>query len=195
MKNDSLQDREGVKIRRQFFNGMIFNILAVMLYGCYLVLTVKLLIGKFSIIDYFNEIKIFALVCVIAVIPFIVLSALNRRRFGEIICVINEHGLYYENGFLYWSDIDKIEYTTPVLGKHLHYDHCCVDIYTKSKKVELICAPLYLLFVAKRVGKNVKIKLSKESKWFVIILALIFLAFPFLAYSGVCHSRLEPIRF
>lgn len=187
MKNDSLQDRKGVKIRRQFFNGMIFNILAVMLYGCYLVLTVKLLIGKFSIINYFNEIKIFALVCVIAVIPFIVLSALNRRRFGEIICVINEHGLYYENGFLYWSDIDKISYTTPVLSKHFSYDPCCVEIHTKSKKIELTYAPLYLLFVAKRVGKNVKIKLSKESKWFVIILALIFLAFPFLAYIAY-HS-------
>ncbi len=182
MKTDSLKEKDGKKIRRQFFNGTIFNVLAVLFYGCYIILTSELLIGKFSIVNYFNEMKIFVLVCVILTVPFIVLSILNRRCFGEILCVINKHGIYYENGFLYWSDIDKISYIAPVLGKRFRYDPCCVEIHTKSKKIELIYAPLYLLFVAKRMGKNVKIKLSNESKWFIIIISLIFLAFPFLAY-------------
>lgn len=182
MKNNELKEKDGEKIRRQFFNGTILNILVVLFYVCYLVLMAELLNGKFSILNYFNEMKIFVLVCVILVVPFIVLSISNRRCFGEILCVINKHGIYYENGFLYWSDIDKIEYTAPILGRRFRYDPCCVEIHAKNKEIELTYAPLYLLFVAKRIRRNVKIKLSNESKWFIIIIALIFLAFPFLAY-------------
>ena len=90
--------------------------------------------------------------------------------------------MYYENGFLYWSEINKLVYTCPILSKRFRYDPCCVEIHTNDKKIELTYAPLYLLFTAKRVGKNVKIKLSKESKWFIAILSAIFLAFPFVAY-------------
>ena len=179
MKNDRYQDREGKKIRRQFFNGMIFNIFIIVIYSLYIISMTNLLNDNFVMASWFETIKVCVIICLILSLPFIVLSILNRRYFGEIICVINEHGIYYENGFLYWSDIDKIVYECPTLSKRFRYDPCCVEIHTKNKTEELIHAPLYLLFVAKRVEKNVNIKLSKESKWYIAVLSVIFLAFPF----------------
>ena len=50
MKNNELKEKDGEKIRRQFFNGTILNILVVLFYVCYLVLMAELLNGKFSIL-------------------------------------------------------------------------------------------------------------------------------------------------
>ena len=186
MKSTQLNEREGIKIRRQFFNGMILNVFSIVVYVLYIISVVDLLNDSFTIINFLDEVKICVFVSLILLVPFIILSILNRHCFGEIICVVSQHGIYYENGFLYWSEIDKLVYDCPILSKHFRYDPCCVEIHTSKgtndKKIELTYAPLYLLFTAKRVGKNVKIKLSKESKWFIAILSVIFLAFPFVAY-------------
>lgn len=181
MKYNPLNDKDGIKIRRQFFNVVIFIILAIMICVIYSILVITLLDNNFVMADWLNSVKISFLVCFGISVPFIIASILNRHYFGKIVCVVNEHGIYYEDGFIYWCDIEKIEYTIATFGTHNSYSPCYVEIYTKEKEITINHAPLYLLSRAKKLRKDIKVKLSSFSIWCLSLCLIVLLALPFLA--------------
>ena len=183
MKYNPLSDKDGMKVRRQYFNIVIFIILAIMLCVPYSILVVTLLDDNLNFVmaNWLNSVKISFLVCFGISVPFIIASVLNRYYFGKIVCVVNEHGVYYEDGFIYWYDIEKIEYTIAQFGTHISYSPSYVEIYTKEKEITINHAPLYLLSRAKKLRKDIKVKLSRFSIWCFSLCLIVFLALPFLA--------------
>jgi hypothetical protein len=183
MKDIPLKERDGIKIRRQFFNGIILVILALWLYIPYCILTIVFLVDKFVASECLTIVASCSVICLALIIPFIILALLNRKYFGKILCVLNEHGIYHENGFIYWSDIDKIVYTpsSPGLYRWSRFPSY-VEIHTKSKVIEIDRAPSYLLFRAKKLHSKLKVGINKSDFWFLIIMFTVFLLIPFIAY-------------
>ena len=181
MKDIPLKERDGIKIRRQFFNKIILVILALWLYIPYCVLTILFLLDKFIVSEGLPIVVACTIICLALVIPFIILSILNKKYFGKVLCVLNEHGIYYENGFIYWSDIDKIVYepSSSSLYKWRRFPSY-VEIHTKSKVIEIEHAPFYLLSRAKKMRPDIKVGIADFK--FMVVMFIIFLLIPFIGY-------------
>ncbi len=116
----SLKDIVGKKIREQYFDGIVIGILIVVIF-----FTIYYL---FDIENFAkNIVNIFILL--VACIPFIILSILNRVCIGKVVCVLSEDKLYYfnaftriksknekTNGFVKYSEIKNIEYVSSSPG-------------------------------------------------------------------------------
>lgn len=119
------------------------------------------------------------------VIIFTILTCLEHTRFGNVVCVINELGIFHENGFINWDWIQSIEYEIP-FPRRYSFDYCRAYIYTDKGCVTILHAPLYLLRAAKKNSPYpyLEIKVSLKSKlmitFFVILVLVIFLLVPFL---------------
>ena len=114
------KDIVGKKIREQYFDGIVIGILIVVIFFAIYYL--------FDIENFAkNIVNIFILL--VACIPFIILSILNRVCIGKVVCVLSEDKLYYfnaftriksknekTNGFVKYSEIKNIEYVSSSPG-------------------------------------------------------------------------------
>lgn len=95
---------------------------------------------------------------------------------GRCVCVINEQGIYSNQGFRSWNDIKEIEYHIGYRGR-IHYDCCAAIIRGHKKEIIVPHAPKYLLRLAKKYNSDIDIFLRKEDKKDIIITICLVTAF------------------
>lgn len=171
-----LKKIEGQRIRRQFFNIPIYFILSfdlAMLCG--------LTAGCIKDDDFSRWPEIGGFLMAVSA-PFLLLllllSLVNRFFFGEIICVINDQGLHYHNGFIRWSQINQAVYE-PDLPGEIGWRICCcnelhltVKSFQKETKIVLDHAPLLLLRIIKQHRPGIPCKMSRWGTAVILSLSL-----------------------
>ena len=126
-----------------------------------------------------SDLSIGVWVCFCLSIPFLILSALNRRMFGKIVCVLNEDGIHYKDGFVRWNEIVKMEYEIDIPSRTNH-QFCRAIVYTSKEEIVMQHAPLFLLSKVKKQNPDIQTGVSKNSKWMVGFLLVALLIIPFL---------------
>ena len=183
-----LREVEGTKIRQQYFNGIIY----IGLSCDFMALIVLVMMSLRDQTPLYPEYLMLYGVGLLLLLPFVALSALNRFFFGEIICVINEKGIYHKNGFTPWVNIREIVYEISLPSKetlraaaardypgskYAHatsYDCCHAFLMLgKTYRITLLHAPLHLLKEAKKYHPDLRTSLSEYTQGLLTILALI----------------------
>jgi hypothetical protein len=134
---------------------------------------------NFNLSNWFSDLFVSVEVCLILAVPFIILSVLNRRYFGKIICVINEDGIHYKDGLIKWDDIVKIEYEIELPGGVVKKENlfCHSVIHTKKQKITLIHTPIFFISKVKKYRPSIDAGISKNSKLMIgFIIALLVIA-------------------
>ncbi len=183
MNKNLLREINGDKIRWQYFTYPILILMFCMLFTPYCILVFSFSAGDFNLSNWISDLFISAEVCLIFAIPFVILSILNKRFFGRIICVVNENGIYYKDGLLKWNDIIKIEYEIQFPGGVVKKENlfCHAVIHTRKEKINLIHAPMFFISKVKKHQPSLDAKVSKSSKWMIgCILVLLAIAPPML---------------
>lgn len=88
MKKNHLREIDGDKIRCQYFTWPILILLFCMILVPYCLFLFYLGEEEFNLLKWLSDLFVSVEVCLVFAIPFIILSVLNRRFFGKIICVI-----------------------------------------------------------------------------------------------------------
>ncbi len=185
MRENNLKCIQGKKIRRQGFNIPLIILYSMMFAIPYGIFAISLCMGKLDIYGVPSTFWTAVLVCFLFSVPFLVLRLLNKHFFGEIICVLNEEGIYYANkGKLCWDSIEKIEYAIDSKPRYKS-DSGKVQraiIYTHGgKHVVLEKAPVYIISSIKRYKKSFDVKITGVSSLVppVLLMATILLLCPF----------------
>ena len=181
MKKNHLREIDGDKIRWQYFTGPLLILLFCMIFTPYSIFVFSFSMGKFNLSEWFSALLVSIEICVGFAIPFIILSLLNRRYFGKIICVINQAGIYYKDGLIKWEDISKIEYEIELPGgvgkKENLFSHTVV--HTRNQKITLIHTPIFFISKVKKHKPSIDVGVSKNSKWMLgFIVASLIIAVP-----------------
>lgn len=172
----------GERLRRQYFNIPIYLIVSIYsaIAAGFLVVAAKehTLDSVFQNADFLSLLAIGAAVLV----PLLVLSILNRYCFGELVCVLNPKGLYYEeNGHIQcidWRDIKKVRYAPDVptdIGRRFcsfNTAYVTVKSFRQEIEHEVTYAPLALLRKVKRYAPNVSCGFTVTGAIVVIAYAL-----------------------
>lgn len=176
-----LKNITGTKLRRQYFNAPLWFVLPIIPICIILIAMVLIRHNEFSFSEWL-ALSLNGIGLLIAIIsPFIVLSVLNRFWFGKIVSVINNQGIYFENNFLPWNKINKIEYIPDTAGRQYKINLRLYG-YTRLKltlnsgigdeyDAEIKNFPLYGLFFFKKFCPDKKIKFDAKN----VIWALVFL--------------------
>lgn len=162
-----LQDVDGKKIRRQYFEGISWGYWIAIVY---IVLTVTfgfIRVGRRDIS--LTEIGLFFFEAFVFWIFICILRLCNRFLLGRCVCVINEQGIYSNQGFRSWNDIKEMEYHIGFRGRSDRYDCCAVIIKGHKKEIIIPHAPNYLLRAAKKFNPDIDAFLRKEDKKHIII--------------------------
>lgn len=176
---------EGEKIRRQYFNIVLyFGTLCVVPFTLITYLMNTLLGKEGEILQSFTDVIYVFIGFLILMIPFFLLSVLNRFLFGQVVCVLEKEGLHHSEGFIIWDAIVKIEYELNIPSKDKKY-FCYAHIIKQGIfDAEIIHAPYYLLKEAKNYHPDIEIGLGKRSKFligfFTIVLVLFIVAYNFM---------------
>lgn len=198
---NKLKSIPGEKIRRQYFNVVIYPLLSFVL----LVLTMCVItwFGNGTQDEKIEDLAswiVGLMFLAVPLLPLIVLSILNRFYFGRVVCVLNEKGLHFADGFIdediffkaegnvrmiKWEHIRKVAYEPDGFKFSRHASGCrnCAYITTKPYKKEIVAelnhVPLMLLRKMKRYCPDVKYGFTGFG-WFIIgIYALIPTVIPF----------------
>lgn len=175
---EKLKSIPGEKIRRQYFNVVIYPLLSFVL----LVLTMCVVTWfgngtRDEKIEDMASLMVALLFLAVPLLPLIVLSILNRFYFGRVVCVLNEKGLYFADGFIdediffkaegnvrmiRWEHIRKVAYDPDGFRFSRHTSGCknCAYITTKPYKKEIVAelnhVPFMLLRKMKKYCPNAK---------------------------------------
>ncbi|MBQ8894441.1 MAG: hypothetical protein IJ043_08560 [Clostridia bacterium] len=172
-----LREIPGQKIRRQYFNVLLFGentvILAAMLFA-----TVWLLLGKSSLSEWLEG----WFTAMIFLVPLYLLSLLNRFFFGKTVCVLNEEGIFYTENKevcrIPWEDVTHLYYEPQTKGRLGRW--CKVEVIGDCGIIAAIPhAPYMMMHRAKRFKKDLKIGLDPDM-WKIILIGGIILLAAFL---------------
>lgn len=160
MKDNSFRDTDGVRIRRQYFNYIILDLMLVFLFF-FIMRTFTPVLGRFDIDEWAKSVGSLALRIGGIALPFAVLSVFNLFFFGKTVCVINEDGIHYRNGLIRWDDILYLKFKFYTYSKFRTYYPSYITVVCKQQKIEITSAPFYMFFVAKKFKRNIRIKIDK----------------------------------
>ena len=175
MRKYRLKEMDGRKIRQQYFTIPVLIHYGLMMFVPYCTLIFTIQLGKFNMQEWLSSIWISVWVCFCFSLPWVILSFLNRAYFGKVICVLTEDGLHYNDGFIEWNCISKIEYVIDFPSRY-RYDpnrKCRAGVHSENKTITLLHAPHSILRSVKKFKPQIKTQLSSRSKWLVAILAII----------------------
>ena len=187
MAKNRLRDIEGVKIRWQYFTAPLLILGIVAIWAPFIIFVLEFNAGNFDFSKWLSDgLWTSVWICFVFSVPFLILSPLNRRLFGKIVCVLTEDGIHHKDGFVRWNEIVKIEYEIDFPGGIIaRYQYCRAIIYTSKEEIVIRHAPLFLLFKVKKQNPDVQTGVSKSSKWkvgfFLVALALIPFLIPLIA--------------
>lgn len=109
-----LSQINGAKIRRQYFNFILYAFLATLLPIIPMIFILECEKQNVSIWSSWNllwSITNEALPTIAAfILPLFVLSVCSKFIFGKTIAVVEQKGLYLDNVFIQWEDIKAVEY-------------------------------------------------------------------------------------
>lgn len=161
-----LREVNGKKIRRQYFEGICWGYWIAVVY---LFLFVTFLFIRMGGYDFsWMEFVMFFFEAFVCWIFVCILRLCNRFFAGRCVCVINEQGIYSNQGFRSWNDIKEIEYHIGYRGRN-HYDCCAAIIRGYKKELIIPHAPNYLLRLVKKYNPDIDTFLRKEDKKDIII--------------------------
>jgi len=155
-----LKNIPGKRIRRQYFNIPIYLVIQMDVTIICIIAAVQMQKGR-AFLDWFGDIAFMLAFGAVIILPLAILSLLNRLYFGEIICVLDEKGIHYEEGeclrFIWYKDIKQVTYEPDIpfysrYTRHLSYNFACILSKPHKKEVvtELNSAPFHLLRHIKR---------------------------------------------
>lgn len=156
---EELKKIPGVKIRRQYCRSILYWGMIVLGMG----LTFICLFGPYSI-ENLKYILLCVFIFLIAMIPVF----LNRFFLGEIICVINEEGLYYYHGFIEWKAIESVEFDIEMKGRA----PTTTSIYVMGKKGKpqiVYNAPYFALRKMKKFKSSIEVAFTERGKGNLVI--------------------------
>lgn len=170
MDSCDLREIDGQKIRRQYFALFILTNVACVCFIPNAMLIIPLQMGNFVLSEWFSSIGTSIGLCTILSIPWLILSALNRSYFDQIICVLTREGIHYDGGFIQWDKIKKIEYETELpiryraVRRYRNQQYCRAVIFTEKESIVLLHAPFYILARARKMHPEIPCGVSKRSK-------------------------------
>lgn len=161
MKKRQLSDIEGMQIRRQLFIVPIGYALLVFMI-CLEVFTIMPLVeGTFDINKWLADVREGVTVMVLFVIPCVILSVLNRRYFGRIVCVLNDGGLHHEYGTIQWGSIRSMRFHPTQIGRR-RFTPAYMEVVCENTTVRLESVPLYVCAKAKQFNADIKTGVNKN---------------------------------
>jgi|GEM_PF-810822 len=187
VKDCKLNQINGKKIRRQYFNIPLIILYSLMFEIPYAVTVISICSGENDFYKLPELIWKSIWICFVFSLPILVLRILNKHCFGRIICVLSEEGIYYSNkAKIRWETIEKIEY---VINSEPRYKGDTrkdfrVIVYTQGgKHIVLTNAPMCIVSDIKKYQKNIDIKFlgAKSLIPSVLGITLILLLSPFYA--------------
>lgn len=169
------KNTDGYKIRVQYFNYFLFAEFCGFLMVLTMLIMNTILDGVGTKINSPAEIVSAFLVFAVLTSPVWILSLLNRRFFGKVVCVVNEEGIIYQNKIMKWEKIEEIKYqiSLPSWSSNIKRGGSYARIIGNNLDIQIKSAPSMLLGKAKKYNKNVKANLKKSS---ILILTMVPLA-------------------
>ena len=171
-----LEEMEGEKIRQQYFNAYIYILLAFLPTVPVVVLAQEFQKGNF---DFWNAIgEMAGAVPVVAVMygiligPFVILSILNRFRFGKVLGVTNDGILFLENKEISIKNIIKIIYHPQVMSRRkISFSYATFVVQTDNKGTKSFDVTHFPMYGLRKIKKyNPDIKLSCDPYiWFLLL--------------------------
>ncbi|MBE6543735.1 MAG: hypothetical protein E7675_04990 [Ruminococcaceae bacterium] len=179
MSENPLKYINGKKIRTQYFNSLIYSNLFLMSSVPLLMLLIDIQEHKFVFSNWLSNVFICFGVMLILSFPLILLSILNRHCFGRIVCVLDDKGIHYREGFIKWEDINSIEYFISNQRRYSYdpFRSCRAVIYTDKGSISLLHSPFYILASIKKIKPNIPSGMSRSSKFRIIFLAILLYVF------------------
>lgn len=177
-----LSDTDGTKIRRQYLNIFVFVMLAMSLLTVTPVLVMNTLWGDSGTrLNSWSEIFTHIIaVALVLMLPFILVSVVNRFLFGKVVCVLNDRGISYRKGSaireIRWEDVRGLEYGIRIFPFFATSEHpwCYARITGNKPDASIDQAPFMLL---KKVKKYTDAKITFEKTGLKMV--ALALAIPF----------------
>ena len=184
MAKNRLREIEGVKIRWQYFTAPLLILGIVAIWVPFIIFALEFNADNFDFSNWLSDgLWTSVWICFVFSVPFLILSPLNRRLFGKIVCVLNEDGIHYKDGFARWNEIVKMEYEIDFPGGHIaRYQYCRAIIYTSKEEIVIRHAPLFILSKVKKQHPDIQTGVSKDSKGTVGFFLIALLLIPFLIF-------------
>ncbi len=170
MKRNPLREIEGVRIRRQYFGFLVVGFLATGFLTAEIMAISALKDGSFTLLRWCAELLTVLFVILIFLLPCLLLLFLNRHFFGRTVCVFDERGIHYKDGFIPWERITALEYHITHTSRH-RFRPSYVDVICGEERIIVKSMPLYALRIARSFRPALKTKIESAA-W--IALAVIF---------------------
>ncbi len=179
MSENPLKYINGKKIRTQYFNSLIYLNLFLMSSVPLLMLLIDLQKNNFVFSKWIGNVFTTIFLTLDFCLPLILLSVLNRYCFGRIVCVLDDRGIHYREGFIKWEDVNSIEYFISNQRRYSYdpFRSCRAVIYTDKGSISLLHAPFYILASIKKIKPNIPSGMSRSSKFRIILLAILLYVF------------------
>ncbi len=172
MTDNHLKSIDGIRIRRQYFNAPIYSIWLASAFVTEISLCLAAVSSSYT--DLLVSVLSATVFALVFPLPFVLLSYLNRKYFGKIVCVLDGEGIHYDEGLIRWENILSMTFV-PSTGRVIldrRETFCHIMIETVRGIVRLYGAPLYMLSKAKCFSPTVKTRLSPM---FVAFISLVFI--------------------
>ena len=176
LPSPELKDIDGVKVRWQYFNYLIYAQLAAIVMAV-IPIVITTLKGSYRPATSAEDIISTIVAIVMLILPWAFLSLLNRFLFGKIVCVVNEEGIHLEGGLVRYEQIEKIEYNPQLMSRHQrNFTHATVSVKSQGDEpyvFDILHFPVYALGKIKKYSPETKIKLGKDGRFTILFLTLL----------------------
>ena len=176
LPSPELKDIDGVKVRWQYFNYLIYAQLAAIAMAV-IGMVLNTLKGSYQPATSAEDIIGAVVAIVMLFLPWAFLSLLNRFLFGKIVCVVNEEGIHLESGLVRYEQIEKIEYNPQISSRHqLNFTHATVLVKSQGEEpyvFDILHFPAYALRKIKKYSPETKIKLGKDGRFTILFVTLL----------------------
>ena len=181
-KATELDEVEGEKLRWQYFNTLIYTLLAFFPAVPVMIIIEQMKEGNFDVLGTLSEMSgalptvLTMYACFIG--PLVVLSLLNRFFFGKTLGVVNQSALYLENCEIPLERIEKIVYHPRVMSRtRIVFSYAVLHLRTNrgTKQMEIVHFPMYALWKIKKYNPQIKLKCDSYI-WFLIFIPTVVFA-------------------
>ncbi|MBR2907098.1 MAG: hypothetical protein IKC26_03540 [Clostridia bacterium] len=176
-----LNQINGIKIRRQYFNFILYVFLAMLLPIIPMIFILECEKQNASLWNSWHllwSITAESLPMIGAfILPLLLLSVCSKYIFGKTIAVVEQKGLYLENAFIPWEDIKAVEYNATRASRlNFRAAYITVTVAPAGKRefrVEVSGFTLYGLRQLKKHLPRRAVRWAKGELAFTIVLALL----------------------
>lgn len=171
-----LNNAEGRKIRFQYFNVIIYYLLAFLPVVPIMILIIGSKHENYVLPTVYELVFEMLKIWVPIILPFVFLSILNRFLFGKTICTVNDKEMVLENTKIPLKCVKSVSYTPKLISRHkVNYTFATLHIDSSEKgeyTIDLLHFPLYGLRVIKSFKPDIEIKLTKSGVFTIVFGAL-----------------------